>query len=223
MEAQQVISLSGLLKFFEEDQNSIQKGEFKYNSNFVLEVKINGFEISATVRASMKDKSYKVGLSVDGTGSIVTATCDCPRGQWICSHMAAASIYVNKKGFSKTDLPNSWIARPKTSEKQTGMRTMQQLFPSPKPLFKAVQRSVTQEDRNFFYRKLSDFNVDCPFRWILAPEPRKVEDPLAPALIEDLLPIFTSDRSQFIQKIRVLKEQQRWVAENTKGQRKNYM
>ena len=223
MEAQQVISLSGLLKFFEEDQNSIQKGEFKYNSNFVLEVKINGFEISATVRASMKDKSYKVGLSVDGTGSIVTATCHCPGGQWICSHMAAASIYVNKKGFSKTDLPNSWIARPKTSEKQTGMRTMQQLFPSPKPLFKAVQRSVTQEDRNFFYRKLSDFNVDCPFRWILAPEPRKVEDPLAPALIEDLLPIFTSDRSQFIQKIRVLKEQQRWVAENTKGQRKNYM
>ena len=137
--------MSGLLKFFQEDQNLIQKGEFKYNSNFVLEVKINGFQISATVRASMKDKSYKAGMSVDGTGSILTATCECPRGQWICSHMAAASIYVNKKGLSKTDLPNSWIARPKTSEKQTGTRTMQQLFPSTKPLFKAVQRSLTQE------------------------------------------------------------------------------
>ncbi len=134
MAAQQVISLSGLLKFFQEDQNSIQKGEFKHNSNFVLEVKRNGFQILATVRASMKDKSYKVGLSVDGTGSILT-TCECPRGQWICSHMAAASIYVNKKGLSKTDLPNSWIARPKTSEKQKGTKTMQQLFPSPKPLF----------------------------------------------------------------------------------------
>ena len=94
------------------------------------------------------------------------------------SYYAAAAIYVNKKGLSKTDLPNLWIARRKTSGKQTGTRTMQQLFPSPKPLFKAVKRSVTQEDKNLFYQKLSNFNVDCPFHWILAPEPQLIEDPI---------------------------------------------
>ena len=52
-------------------------------------------------------------LTVDGSGGIACAHCECPRGNWICSHMAATAIYANKKGLSKTDLPNSWIARPK--------------------------------------------------------------------------------------------------------------
>eukprot|EP00794_Sanderia_malayensis_P000928 gene928-235_t len=48
-----------------EDSNCINKGEVKYNSRFFLEVKFNGMEISASVRASMKDHSYKVCLIVD--------------------------------------------------------------------------------------------------------------------------------------------------------------
>ena len=74
--------------------------------------------MNAKVRASMKDKSCSVSLTIDGSGRIKQATCDCPRGKWICSHMAAASVYVNKKGFSKTDLPKSWIACPKKAAKQ---------------------------------------------------------------------------------------------------------
>ena len=63
--------------------------------------------MNAKVRASIKDKSYSVSMTIDGCGGIKQATCQCPRGKWICSHMGAASVYVNKKGFSKTDLPNS--------------------------------------------------------------------------------------------------------------------
>ena len=55
----------------------------------------------------MKDRTYKVGLTVNGgDGLITSATCECPSGRWICSHMAATAIHVNRKGFSKTDLPN---------------------------------------------------------------------------------------------------------------------
>ena len=57
--------------------------------------------------------SDSVAIIVDGEGGISDASCDCPRGSWLCSHMAATAIYANKKGLSKTDLPNSWISRPK--------------------------------------------------------------------------------------------------------------
>ena len=46
----------------------ITEGEFKFNSGFVLDVKLKGFEVFAIVRASMKDPSYRVGLNIDGKG-----------------------------------------------------------------------------------------------------------------------------------------------------------
>ncbi len=101
----EVISLAGMLKFFKEDTNCIEKGELKYKSDFVLEVKLIGHKVEAVVRASMKDKSYKVSLRVDGDGGISSASCKCSSGKWLCSHMAAASIYVNKKAFSRPTFP----------------------------------------------------------------------------------------------------------------------
>ena len=51
----------------------------------------------------MKDRTYKVGLTVNGDDGLITsATFECPRGRWICIHMAAMAIHVNWKGFSKT-------------------------------------------------------------------------------------------------------------------------
>ena len=116
--SQQVLSLSGLLQFFREDPNVVGKGEVKFECGFVLEVSIHGLEISARVRAFMKGRSNKVGLVVDGNGNIHSASCECAKGNWLCSHMAATAIYINKKGFSKTSMPNSWIARPKQATKQ---------------------------------------------------------------------------------------------------------
>ena len=55
--AEQVVSSSGLVTFFREDSNCITKGELKFNSGFVLDVKLKGFEVFAIVRASMKDRS----------------------------------------------------------------------------------------------------------------------------------------------------------------------
>ena len=53
---QQVMSLSGLFQFFKKDANAIRKGEVKFTCGFVLDVRVNGVEISASVRASMKDR-----------------------------------------------------------------------------------------------------------------------------------------------------------------------
>ena len=139
----EVITLSGMLSFFKDDQNSIEKGEQKFKSGFVLEVQMRGHMINGKIRASMKDKCYAVSLEVNGDGNILTGSCECPRGKWICSHMAATAIYANKRGLSKTDLPNSWIARPKKAAKQDG-KTMKDFFPCSRPDYKATQRDVSQ-------------------------------------------------------------------------------
>ena len=116
--ASQAISLTGILQFFGADENTIRKGELKFTSGFVLDLRICDFILSAKVRASMKDKSYSVSLTINGSGGINKATCECPRGNLVCSHMAAVAIFANKQGLSKTDLPTSWITRPKKAAKQ---------------------------------------------------------------------------------------------------------
>ena len=115
--ARELITLGGITGFFKDDLYSISKGELKFKGDFVLELRIVNHSVHAKVRASMKDKSYSVTLVVDVEGGISEGKCECPRGNWLCSHMAATAIYANKKGLSKTDLPNSWIARPKKAAK----------------------------------------------------------------------------------------------------------
>ena len=171
----------------------------------------------------MKDSSYKVGLKTDGKGAILSCSCECPRGEWICSHMAAAAIYANKKGFSKTDLLSSWIARPRKHKKQSEkVKTTDAYFTSSKPGYRATTRPVTEEDKAAFLNDLKDNDVDCPFRWLLSPETMEFIDPSAPPFIEDLLPLFASNMDMFLQKIQGTQEQRKWVAEKTKDQRQSH-
>ena len=41
--------------------------------------------VMAKIRASIKDKSYSVELTLDGDGGIAKGECECPRGNWILS------------------------------------------------------------------------------------------------------------------------------------------
>ena len=66
---------------------------------------------------------------------------ECARGNWLCSHMAATSIWVNKKGLSKTDLPNSWIAKPRTATKNDTIRIKEHFKRKDEKHFKASSRS----------------------------------------------------------------------------------
>ena len=128
----EVVTFTGIMKFFKDDANAVEKGEIKFRSGFVLQLSLSDHTLSSRVRASMKDRCYSVAITVDGEGGILDASCDCPRGSWLCSHMAATAIYANKKGLSKTDLPNSWISRPKKNAK-IECRTMADFFPPKRP------------------------------------------------------------------------------------------
>ena len=75
--AKNVITLSGIIAFFKDNLNSVTKGELKYKAGFVLELKIAEFVIKAQIRASMKDKSYKISLIIDGDGGICKGQSKC--------------------------------------------------------------------------------------------------------------------------------------------------
>ena len=147
----EIITLAGILDYFKDDINAVRKGELKFKSDFVLDLRIDDLTVNAKVRASMKDKSYSVSMTIDGCGGIKQATCQCPRRKWICSHMAAASVYVIKKGFSKTDLPNSWIARPNKAAKQEE-KTISDFFPHQSHTSKEFLETWRSQTKNFYLR-----------------------------------------------------------------------
>ena len=66
--------------------------------------------------------------------------------------MAATAIYVNKQRMSKTDLPNTWLPKPKKAAK-LGTKILADFFPHPKPGYKACFREITIEDRDFFVKR----------------------------------------------------------------------
>ena len=214
----EIITLAGALSFFSEDLSVIGKAELKLKSNFLLEFKIEDFCIRAKVRSSMKDKAYSVILNVDGSGGIACAKCECPRGNWICSHMATVAIYANKNGMSKTDLPNSWIKHPKKVGKEN-IKSLKEIFPSSRKEYSALPRTVEDTDRDFLKQRLLNVNFQCPMTWIAGPEP--LETNCAPCVIKDvteLLPIFRQDKQKFLMACQVDQATIEFIAEETKLQ-----
>ena len=207
-----------------EDLNTIAKDELKYKADFVFDLRISEYTINAKIRASMKDKCYNVVLTVDGEGEVLNGKCQCPRGNWLCSHMAATAIYISKKGVSKTDLPNSWIAKPR-KQARNDSKTFADVFPSPKPQYRATSMDFTEADNNFLYGKLIELSVggvQCHMQWMTVPEPpEQPSNPLALLMIEDLIEEFIQDRDSFVSKAKVAKEQILWLPDQRKGQRNN--
>ena len=87
-----------MVKFCEEDTNSISKGMLNYKADFVLDLHLTGLTVGPRVKVSLTDKCYFLTLASD---------CDGGSGTLICSHMAATSLYVKKKSMSKTNFANT--------------------------------------------------------------------------------------------------------------------
>ena len=212
----QVISLAGLMDSFKGDRNTIEKGEIKYNADFVLECKIVDLTVQGCVRASMKGKSYKVGLVVNGEGYIMSASCQCPIEEWICSHMAATATYTNRKGFQiQICLIPGFLDHRQERKRLISLHSI-----GDKPEYRAACRAFTDEDCQTFYTDRQKLNTICSLNWISSPELEKIEDPIVPPLVEDLLPLLFKDKNGFIQKIKITKEQKLFFSETTKTQRK---
>eukprot|EP00795_Rhopilema_esculentum_P009839 gene9839-18416_t len=124
----------------------------------------------------MKDKSYSVSLTLDGYGGIKEVYCDCIVTYKDTSVIVTdVSLYANKKGLSKTDLPNSWIARPKKAAKQN-VKTLSDLFPQSKPEYRATSRKIEARDKQMLFENLA-MSTPCPLLWIVGPEPPATSTP----------------------------------------------
>ena len=134
--------------------------------------------------------------------------------------MAATAIFVNKNGFSKTDLPNSWIAKPKTASKSTAIK-ISEYFESQRTNFTAVSREADENDLAFLFEKLGN----CPMKWILEPEPFNsvAQHNLEPKSIENMLQLFISNKNLFVQNCKLTTEQINWVEFNTRKQRATHL
>eukprot|EP00795_Rhopilema_esculentum_P009982 gene9982-18605_t len=96
---------------------------------------------------------------------------------------------------------------------------------SPKPGYRATSRYFSEDDRALLHARLSKLSaegVQCPLQWITGPEPPEhIPNPLAPPLIEDLNEHFVTDKTDFVNKVRVTAEQIAWISNATIGKRNN--
>lgn len=162
-----MIAISDILDYFKEDVKTFKRGEDKFKADRVLSFEIHDLVISSYVQAKMKDKSYKVNIFLKEEGGINDCTCECPRGQWVCSHMAAVLIYAERKGLSKTNLPTSWIRHPKRHRQYC---SYSELFPEPRPSYRAIGANVSDEHFTTLSDSLLSMNHKCGTLWMLTCE-----------------------------------------------------
>lgn len=162
----QTVTLSDILNYFKDDIKTFSRGEEKYKAQRVLTFRISGMTILSDVQSSMKDASYKVVINLNDAGKLSTCLCECPRGKWLCSHMAAALIYAEKSGVSKTDLPSTWIRHPKRH--QSTHSKFDKLFPEKKPDYKATTvTTISTDQKEAFHMLLKDNEITCGMEWLL--------------------------------------------------------
>lgn len=75
-------------------------------------------KVDATVQQSMKKSSYAVRLIIQEE-DIRSASCQCPRGKELCSHMACVALHAYRN-VSSTDKPCCW----KKPSKSTGKKSL---------------------------------------------------------------------------------------------------
>lgn len=112
----------------------------------------------------MKNESYKVTINLHAS-EISSTQCNCPRGEYKCSHAAALAIYCIHN-ISRTDVQCEW-------KKQKGpdkTEPVEEIYPSPKEYI-CLKREVTDEDRAWLYGELKRYGNFTGTLWILSSEP----------------------------------------------------
>ncbi|KAL3289332.1 hypothetical protein HHI36_022770 [Cryptolaemus montrouzieri] len=122
MTSKHVLNLSSILEFFKDDAKLVARGENAVESGHVKDMAFDGelLIICGNVLASMRDRLYKVEIKLDTDKCIEEVSCTGPRGQLVCHHMAALSIF-GYHNISVTDITCTWKSRkPHTNAVQTG-------------------------------------------------------------------------------------------------------
>ncbi|KAM7293610.1 hypothetical protein ISCGN_023218 [Ixodes scapularis] len=156
------LRLSEIHPYFKDEDVAFEKGERKYLEGYVLSFDAEEFTLRAHVQASFKNCSYLVRLSLSHGGDILACQCECPRGAAKCSHMVATALYAALNGFSKTDLPQQWLRRPKSSAPWQ-VALSEAHFPGSATDYRATGRAVSEEDVEVLCSALAT----CPTKWVV--------------------------------------------------------
>ena len=136
--------------------------------------------------------------------------------------MAALLIHGNKN-LGCTDKPCAWKST-KTKTKDRETVTVSEMFPSSRPDYKAINRAVTEEDREWFCRELKKTGEPVGFTWLLSPEP--TPDKLCIPTFDDIILsqeyLDTVNKTGYIlAKLEINENTRNYVACVTTGQRTN--
>lgn len=156
-------------------------------------------------------------ISLQDNETILSATCTCPRGEFKCHHVAATLIYC-VKNVSKTDATCQWSRRKQVQQ----ITTVSDMFTVSD--YKALDREVSEEDKQFFHCGLRNIGHKYGFSFILSeePEPEVLPIPTAEDILLSAEYAHSKDKLNcFITSLAVPSEKIPIIAALTKGQRDN--
>lgn len=135
--------------------------DFTSNLMFILR------NIYCNLRVCFELSFYQIYL--DENLEIKNTECECPRGEFKCSHAAAIFIY-GIHNLSRTDLECQW----KRKRKAESVQSASQMFPAPpkKKDYSPLARDPSREDRMWLYSELKRYGKFTGTCWILSPEPQ---------------------------------------------------
>ncbi|XP_031333375.1 uncharacterized protein LOC116182925 [Photinus pyralis] len=218
-----VLKFSAIANLFcdADERKLIKRGENAIESNhvesfqFIAELLV----MKAKVHASMRNRLYNVEINLDKDGDIVDVHCDCPRGQYLCHHMAAVCIYGHHN-ISITDVGCSWSAKKKLEKAQ--IKTIENFYKEGN--HHSTTRELTDDEIAMFRAQLQKTGTAVGFSWLLSPEP--VSEGSLLVNIEDFL--FSAEYLSatnkvefFANKLQVSSETIKTVSGNTIGQSQN--
>jgi hypothetical protein len=102
---------------------------------------------------------------LDQNNEIKSTECECPRGEFKCSHAAAICIH-GIHNLSRTDIECQWKKRKVTES----VKSATEMYPKPKK-YVAISRETTEVDRNLLYEDLKANGRFTGLFWSMSPEP----------------------------------------------------
>ncbi|XP_049416267.1 uncharacterized protein LOC125878853 [Epinephelus fuscoguttatus] len=101
-----------------------------------------------------------------GEEGIISTQCECPQGDYKCSHAAALAIFA-VHNISRTDTATQW-KKPKAAKRT---HHVEELFPPLSKSYNPLTREPTAKDRAWLRNRLS--SRFSGFSWLLSPEPEE--------------------------------------------------
>ncbi|XP_065061751.1 uncharacterized protein LOC135688717 [Rhopilema esculentum] len=194
-------SITSLCIFFEGETKSISRGENHYKSGHVESITYIPGVLKGKVRASMKDKVYNVTVYVDESYLIKSTQCECPRGEFKCSHAAALFIHAINS-ISVTDVECSW-KRQKTESLST--HAVSELYQPRRPGYVPLTREPNDEDKAALYADLCNYGRFTGLWWLLSPEPQKQEKAQVKLIKEVVFSSETLEIPSFVERLDFIK------------------